>query len=155
MRKISLAFALATLVPAASLAKPPAQVPHPDKGLEVDNPYDYEANTTWTQPPVEGFRELAVDDAESFLRALAPVAASEGAQGKGNLVLTNHSSGWASVQVNGQQLGVMGPLAFATLHGLKAGAYEVTYTLTTGYTWSENVSTCDGCHHTQHPAFHP
>lgn len=153
MRKISLAFALASLVPAASLAKPPAEVPFPDQGLEVNNPYDYEANGTWTQPPAEGLRDLAVDDASAFLRALTPTAAAEDASGKGNLILINRSSGWADIQVNGQELGVLGPLAFATLHGLKAGQYEISYTLTTGYTWTETLSTCGDCHHSEHPAF--
>lgn len=178
---------LLALLPAAA-----QEPPFPDRGLEVASPYDYETNSTWSQGPVEGLRELYTDP-QAFVRALIPAAplgphgelpplityptpvqpppdnlpapAESQAQpgpppvvttrpipGPGpmvpahaNLVLVNRASGWAEIAINGQRLGVLGPLARATLLGVRTGQYDVSYTLSTGYSWTERVSSCPVC----------
>ncbi len=173
------------MIPALLLALTPwataKEPPFPDQGLEVPSPYDYETNTTWSPPPVEGLRELYTE-AEGFVRSLVPAAPLQPVEAlpplisyptpvgeapdsrpdppsttrpipgpgpmvpaRANLVLVNHSSGWAEISVNDQRLGLLGPLARATLYGVRTGRYDVSYTLSTGYTWSERTATCPAC----------
>ncbi|MBN2798903.1 MAG: hypothetical protein JXX28_07115 [Deltaproteobacteria bacterium] len=119
-----------------------APVLFPDRGAAVPNPYNYETNPTWTTPPIEGMRKLEVEPA-AFIGSLSP--ACDGGEGQGNLVLVNQSSGWAYVDINGTRVGQMGPLARATVYGVAAGTYKVTYKLTSDYTWTAKVATCADC----------
>lgn len=133
--------ALLVALAAPALADAP-DTAYPDRGIEVANPYNYETNPTWTPTPVEGLRKLEVD-ATAFVSALRPASAA--GTGKGNLVLANMSSGWAYVDINGARLGTLGTLARGTLYGVPSGTYKVTYTLSSGYTWTEQIATCPDC----------
>ncbi len=63
----------------------------------------------------------------------------------GNLVVVNRASGWATVAIGGHRIGVIGPLSRATIYGVRSGQYDVSFTTTTAYCWTERVATCLGC----------
>lgn len=168
---------LALLLPVAASARPKVGLEVVDQGPAVpSDPYDYEANATWSPPPVQGFRELFVDP-EAWIGDLVPVAPVEVviapiapvpavgmpvAAGPGDaevvthlpipkpqpmvpptgdLVFVNDASGWATVSVNGERVGILGPLATGRLHGVRSGGYDVTLSLSSGYTRTERVQT--------------
>lgn len=121
-----------------------------------------------SEGPVENFTDLAVDPFKvaSLLSPIeppptpAPTAPAEAqpdsapeeapapstappppAPAKGDLLIPNERSYSATVAVNGLVVGMLGPYTDGALHNLAAGTYTVSFTHTTGYTYTETIST--------------
>jgi len=74
MRNTSLLLLGALFAPALASAKAPAEPLFQDKGVDFStDAYDYEENDAWSDPPLEGLREVYVD-ADAYLRSLTPAA---------------------------------------------------------------------------------
>lgn len=59
----------------------------------------------------------------------------------GTLPLTNVTTSYAFITVNGQQLGQVPPLAKARIEKVKSGIYDVGWELPNGFTWNEKLAT--------------
>jgi hypothetical protein len=95
-------------------------------------------NPSYTPPPFSGLERLDVDPAVVAKTVLPspmrpPGEASQDAPVTGQLVLTNPTSQWADVSVQGQAIGIIGPYATMRLQGLGAGWYGVKLALPTGF----------------------
>ncbi|MCB9759645.1 MAG: hypothetical protein H6739_07365 [Alphaproteobacteria bacterium] len=101
----------------------------------------YEVNPDLTTGKMAFFRELYVDP-ETISEALTPKKPlpAEGAT-PARLELKNGISGWVVVSVNGDKLGVIGPLTTGVIHDVKPGLYEVTMVAPNGFTFTRTVST--------------
>ena len=59
----------------------------------------------------------------------------------GDLPLNNEQNGWAKISVNGTEVGVIGPLTNSVIRGVPWGFYDVTLTVSTGFSWTHRVLT--------------
>jgi outer membrane protein OmpA-like peptidoglycan-associated protein len=112
----------------------------------------YVVDDLLTSGPVENFREVFVDPAALGAK-LKPSAAPkvprpEGAvgvgpsiPGKASLPISNISSSYAEIEINGDKIGIIGPLTSGAIHGVRSGTYAVTFTLQNGYTVTKKVGT--------------
>lgn len=61
--------------------------------------------------------------------------------GKGSLVVENGRSSWATVVINGDKVGVIGPYATGYVHNVPDGSYDVNFTVANGYSWTVSAGT--------------
>ena len=122
-----------------------------------------------SEGPVENFTDLAVDPFKvaSLLSPIepppapAPVAPAEAVStatpdgepapslappppptpATGDLLIPNERSYSATVAVNGLVVGMLGPYTDGALHNLASGTYTVSFTHTSGYTYTETIAT--------------
>ena len=87
-----------------------------------------------SEAPVEGEQVTEEDSTEAAAPAPPPPT-------KGDLLIENERSYSATVAVNGTVIGMLGPYTDGALHNLKSGTYSVSFTHTSGYTYTESVDT--------------
>lgn len=119
-------------------------------------PLTFVVDTRLSEGPAENFTDLAVDPYKlaTLLKPTAPavtapaaVPAEDGAgpapaaPAKGDLLIENERSYSATIAVNGTVIGMLGPYTDGALHNLKAGTYTVSFSHTTGYTYTESIET--------------
>ncbi len=107
-----------------------------DKPLFVDggahpaqDPYVSESNNFLTAGTFSGFRAVYVKPDE-FAGSLKPTADAE--THTADLPIENPTSSWAEVDINGERAARIGPLATAHVKNVKAGRYDLTFTLSNG-----------------------
>jgi hypothetical protein len=81
------------------------------------------------------------DGDETFLITLIPRPMAPIIPAMGDLVLENTSTAWAEVEINQAKVGTLGPLAHGTVANVRAGTYEIKFTLPNGYSWSQKKMT--------------
>jgi hypothetical protein len=81
-----------------------------------------------------------VDDEPSAAPPPIPVRESP-PPASGDLVIENTSTSWAELQINGDKVGVVGPLVVATIAGIPAGVYEVSFKVQNGFKFRKSIST--------------
>ena len=132
-------------------------------------PLTFLVDTRLSEGPVENFTDLAVDPFKvaGLLNPIAPpaspapvlnaspttdgepeaavesaaIVAQTPAATKGDLLIPNERSYSAKVAVNGLVIGMLGPYTDGALHNISSGDYSVSFTHTSGYTYTETIST--------------
>lgn len=119
-------------------------------------PLTFVVDTRLSEGPAENFTDLAVDPYKlsTLLKPTAPAATEPAAEpteegtkptptppAKGDLLIENERSYSATIAVNGTVIGMLGPYTDGALHNLKAGTYSVSFSHTTGYTYTEAIET--------------
>lgn len=81
------------------------------------------------------------DDGGTYTLGSAPPPAPEPETGK--LPLNNITTSYATITINDKPVGVVPPLARASVSSVKTGIYTVSWELPNGYTWTETTATLD------------
>jgi len=107
-------------------------------------PLTYPMNTQLTEGAIENFRSLYVDPA-GVAKLLQPIGKPKGISGKAeaDLPVPNFTMSWAEISINGNKIGVMGPLTHGVIHGVRPGSYEVSYALPNGFVSKKRIDTRD------------
>jgi hypothetical protein len=105
----------------------------------------YPENPGLTTGLVERFRHVLVDPT-TLATALSPAAplgasANTGTDAPCDLQIVNDRTGKANVSVNKVAIGELGPLETGVIHGLKAGAYDVSFEYLNGYSLNRRIVT--------------
>jgi hypothetical protein len=116
-------------------ARPPSPL-FIDRGVELRaDPHRHDASQTVGR--MDGFRRLFVDP-DAFAASLVPATAAGLA---GDLHLSNSTSAWVIVEVNGAKAGQLSPFATAIVRDVAGGSYAVRFTLPNQLSWSDDVAT--------------
>ena len=127
------------LILAAGLFSTLASAEDPYQG-EGDNSFGpYETNAAFTKSPVAGFRELHAS-ADSLRSALKPAAEAVG-QGVQILAIENTALSSVTVAINGNKVGILGPLTIGRITDVPAGSYDILLGHPNGYQQRFSVST--------------
>ncbi len=106
----------------------------------------YVIDATQSTGSMENFREIWVSPvtvAESLQPAgeKSPLVQAYGGAKATDLPVRNDRNSYASVNVNGVDIGVVGALTHAVVHGVKPGIYTVAYTYQNGFAETREVAT--------------
>jgi hypothetical protein len=132
--KLSASFVLAGILFAASSA------------LAANQVTTYPENPGLTTGLVERFRKVFVDPSalSSTLAPAAPLAAAAAAPAAGeswDLRILNDRTGKANIAINKVAIGELGPIETGVIHGLKPGAYDVSFEYLNGYSMTRRIVT--------------
>ena len=97
------------------------------------------ANPRYSTGPIENFRQVYVDPA----LAPAQLKPAEPKGGMSDLTIYNDRQGWGDVTVSGTKIGLLDSLTNGVIHGVPAGAYDVTLHYSNGFEKKLRVSTVD------------
>lgn len=123
-----------------ALARPPKAEPmFPDRGTTLEKD-PYLNGSELTEGRLEGFRKLYV--AETFADGLKPAKAPAGSvPAIGDLVISNPTSAWADIKVNGESVGRLGPFREGVVHDVRSGVYSVEFSLPNGRVFTSEAAT--------------
>ena len=96
-------------------------------------------------PAANAMIKVNPEGEESFAITLIPRPIAPIIPAKGDLLLENTSTAWSEVEINQAKVGILGPLAHGTVANVKAGTYDLKFTLPNGYSWSQKKMT-SGAH---------
>jgi hypothetical protein len=103
----------------------------------VLRPDTYTVNPRFSTGPIENFRDIYVDPAQTPAQ-LKPVEAQTGTS---DLSILNDFMGWGEVTVGGTKIGTIDSLTTGVIHGVPAGTYEVVLRYSNGFEKKLRVST--------------
>ena len=128
-------------------APEPEPLPEGEEPAEEEKPAEEPAEGEEAEEPVEvpvewlvlGYEPMPVDSKPT----------------KGSLVVENGRSSWATVVINGEKVGVIGPYATGYVHNVPDGTYDVNFTVSNGYSWTVNAGTVAEVYHPHTPGVTP